>query len=579
MMIADDSPSDALADCPDTLQPKAIDSERDMLDHQQALLHRKLLQITLISAITATVFSGIIVFFYQTGSVWFISSWYGACLVSSALMLRFRLINTHAVIQPTESPLGDQTSPVFHTALNITQRHAIALGCLWGLACLMFGRLDHNILLVLTLIIVSGLCGISLLGTPLPKHILSFAAPSLICLWPLCLLTGQVANILFVSAASVTAWALYRNAHVSYNYSLTARGIDMKARRAEHILYSSLEAASDPFVLMNEAGDIILENAAHQDHLFTDNLPASLQGNRLLETQDGKWFQQNWQTVPGIGKICLYRDITLQKAQEKLLMDTKRQAETAKSTQIRFLSRMSHELRGPLINVIGFADLLRASKHTKAMTKPEHIHEYADYIHTAGQHVLQLVEDMMDYADLGYTDTDIQLAPVALDAALKSAIELSRLKSGVNSEHRLTIKIHKDVRWVRTDSTLLGRILINILSNAMKFSETDSSITIRSKRTKSGYPSLVIRDHGMGMSETQIENAFTAFYQGDDSPERPYEGTGIGLSVAKRFADLLNIEIRIASKIADGTAVMLVFKAEKANPAVAQDVSRQASAA
>jgi signal transduction histidine kinase len=312
------------------------------------------------------------------------------------------------------------------------------------------------------------------------------------------------------------------------------------------------------FAVYDFSGALIIENSNHKSWQLTYPVPTSQCGERISQTHNNQWIKHSWNQVPETGTLTIHSNITDQKQREDLLIETREQARNAKGAQSRFLSRVSHELRTPLNSVLGFSELMQPiidKRGSWALLK-----EYTDYIHTSGQHLLSLVDDIIDYTNIGdEADHNITFQTIELQAKLKHAIEIGKAKARTPSEHNILIRLHPDIRYLRTDERILERVIANIISNAIKFSAPDSKISLSTSLSDDGSPRITIRDYGHGMTPEQVKNAFSVFYQADDTYNRNSDGTGMGLSVVKKLVELIGGEIEILSKVGRGTAVILTL--------------------
>ena len=258
--------------------------------------------------------------------------------------------------------------------------------------------------------------------------------------------------------------------------------------------------------------------------------------------------------------LTVHSNITEQKQREGLLIETREQARNAKGAQSRFLSRISHELRTPLNSVLGVSELMQPMIEKQGSWAV--LKEYTDYIHTSGQHLLSLVDDIIDYTHIGDdAEQYTTVQTIDLQANFKQAIAMGKAKAQTVSAHNILIRLHPEIRYLKMDDRILERIIANIISNAIKFSAPDSKITVSSTFSEDGRPKITIRDYGFGMTPEQVKNVFSVFYQADDTHKRSSDGTGMGLSVVKRLVELVGGEIEILSKDGRGTAVILTFAA------------------
>lgn len=237
---------------------------------------------------------------------------------------------------------------------------------------------------------------------------------------------------------------------------------------------------------------------------------------------------------------------------------TRDAAEEANRAKSAFLAGMSHELRTPLNAIIGFSDLIRQGVF--GPVQPEKYRSYAEDIYNSGQHLLNLINDVLDLSKVEagkreLTDSDIGIAALAQDAAL--FVRLQADDAGV------TISFDVDPTLVlRADERAIRQILINFLSNAIKYSPEGETITVFAHRDKDGV-NLGVGDHGMGMDEDGIQKALQPYGQADPNAPAAAHGTGLGLPIAKALIEAHNAQFHIRSAAGTGTTVWGSFPASR----------------
>lgn len=232
------------------------------------------------------------------------------------------------------------------------------------------------------------------------------------------------------------------------------------------------------------------------------------------------------------------------------LNETAVKAEEATRSKNEFLATMSHELRTPLNAIIGYSQMINQS-HISDGAKTV---EYTKIIEDCGMHLLSIINDILDISKLEAGRLSLSLGPVDVADVVNIAKVFCEARA---LDKRITITDFIDPQTVNTDERLLKQIVINLFSNAVKFSNDGTQVTARGMKLDDRTYRLVIEDQGIGMTERELRSALEPFRQVDNALSRKYEGTGLGLPIVQRFSDLLGIKFKITSEKDVGTKVTL----------------------
>ena len=237
-------------------------------------------------------------------------------------------------------------------------------------------------------------------------------------------------------------------------------------------------------------------------------------------------------------------------------------AEQASRVKSEFLAHMSHELRTPLNAIIGFSEVIK--DQVLGPLGNERYRGYVTDIFSAGQHLLQLVNDVLDLSRL--ESGKVMLSEGEFDVAglIRDCVKLVKGQADRHSIH-LAVELPSDLLLVSVygDERRLRQVLLNLLSNAIKFSPEGQSVTIAAARTASGELVITVRDTGIGMEPANIPAALQPFRQLDGPLTRRFEGTGLGLPLAKTLVELHGGTLALESARGAGTTVTVALPKER----------------
>jgi signal transduction histidine kinase len=213
-----------------------------------------------------------------------------------------------------------------------------------------------------------------------------------------------------------------------------------------------------------------------------------------------------------------------------------------------FLANMSHELRTPLNAIIGFSEVLKDGLFGPLAPKQD---EYIKDIHTSGHHLLSLINDILDLSKVEAGHMELNPSSFSMPAAIGDALTLVRERA---SKHgvKLSSDIDEKIDVFTGDARMVKQILLNLLSNAIKFTPEGGNVAVRAAPTVDGIQ-ISVSDTGIGIAGKEQEAIFDAFQQGDGGRDPAREGTGLGLSLARRFVEMHDGRIWVESKISEGS--------------------------
>jgi PAS domain S-box-containing protein len=244
--------------------------------------------------------------------------------------------------------------------------------------------------------------------------------------------------------------------------------------------------------------------------------------------------------------IC--RDLSIEKKTAHELLLAKKEAELANQAKSEFLASMSHELRTPLNSIIGFSQLLNLGNADPLSSNQR---DKVLQIHNAGQHLLSLINDILDLSRIETQGFSLSLEPVDIKVAIKDCLTLIAPEAKKRNIRICDNTTDQDLPPAYADFVRLKQVLMNLLSNALKYNIKGGQITL-STETHNGYIKISITDTGAGIADNQLEQVFLPFNRlGHENGE--IEGTGIGLSITKKLIETMNGRISIESVVNQGS--------------------------
>jgi two-component system cell cycle sensor histidine kinase PleC len=390
--------------------------------------------------------------------------------------------------------------------------------------------------------------------------------------------------------------------------------LQARTATADMRLREAVETISEAFVLWDTDRRLVLSNNKFQEqHGLPDEavvpgvsyekvvaamtnplLPNAQATDGSVELADGRWVQINERRTKDGGLVSIGTDITKLKLHEEKLIDSERaliahnveltnsqqaleyqaqqlaelaqkyadeksRAEEASQAKSEFLANMSHELRTPLNAIIGFSEIMESGMFGKLGS--EKYYEYCTDIRASGVYLLEVINDILDMAKIEAGRMPVNIEAVRLEEIVSDAMRVMSVRA---EEKKLLCRTEVcDDLTVRADRRAIKQILLNLISNAVKFTPDGGHIAVRAKRSGSS-AFLVIEDSGIGIAREALKKLGRPFEQVESQLTKTQAGSGLGLAIAKSLAELQGGRMRIRSLENVGTTVFLRLPARDA---------------
>ncbi|HYE00441.1 MAG TPA: ATP-binding protein [Alphaproteobacteria bacterium] len=283
-------------------------------------------------------------------------------------------------------------------------------------------------------------------------------------------------------------------------------------------------------------------------------------GSFEVPLSDGRFVLISEHATREGGTVSVHTDVTALRSRETEAMQARLRAEESDRAKTEFVANMSHELRTPLNAIIGFSEIME--QRLFGPLGNARYEEYARLIGRGGRYLLAIINDILDFAKISAGRMELDEGTVSL-AAVVEACEVmmaDRLRFGGLA---YTSHLPPALPPLRADETKLKQALLNLLSNAAKFTESGGRVTLTATLHPDGALALTVADTGIGMTEDELRIALTPFRQVDGTLARRRDGTGLGLPLARAFVALHGGELLIESARGQGTRATILLPAER----------------
>jgi len=298
----------------------------------------------------------------------------------------------------------------------------------------------------------------------------------------------------------------------------------------------------------------------HDEPIYNIEEPITAPDGRMLSLSTSKApIHDSAGRVTGVVGISI--DVTEQKKLEEL-KKAKYEAEAANKAKSRFLATMSHEIRTPMNAIIGMTDMLMQSN------LPQQQREFLSIIHSSGNELLKIINDILDFAKIEASHLELEHCPFNLRNCVEDAIDMVSAIAGQKGIEILFNMEENVPEAILGDITRLRQVLINLLGNAVKFTQQgEIEVTIKCTTISEDLFELLftIRDTGVGIPTDRLHLLFNAFSQIDSSTTRNYGGTGLGLAISKRIVELMGGSMGVESKYSEGSTFFFTIRTSKSS--------------
>jgi signal transduction histidine kinase/DNA-binding response OmpR family regulator len=289
---------------------------------------------------------------------------------------------------------------------------------------------------------------------------------------------------------------------------------------------------------------------------------------------DGTVLEIRHNPLPEGGVVVIYSDITERKHYEETLTAARDQAEAMSRTKSSFLANMSHELRTPLNAIIGLSDMMVSNAERFGTEKAV---EPLRRVHRAGKHLLDLINQVLDLSKIEAGKLDINPDTVNVAVLVDEVVGTARSLAEQN-KNRLNVECPTDIGPIVVDALRLKQILLNLLSNACKFTKGgEVSLRVTTALTDGRkWIDFVVTDSGIGMTPEQMSKLFEEFVQADQTTARRYGGTGLGLAITRRLCTMMGGDVTVTSESGKGSTFTVRLPAGPESAAVVSYQSARA---
>ena len=278
------------------------------------------------------------------------------------------------------------------------------------------------------------------------------------------------------------------------------------------------------------------------------------------EAKGGRYYQVLDVRTHDGGVLSVGSDVTDIVRREQFMQEATQHAELANRAKSEFLANMSHELRTPLNAILGFSEILQTEPFGNL--GDQRYKEYISDIHDSGSHLLEIINDILDLSRIEAGQISLREEPVDVHEIAERVLTMLRGRADEGGVEIID-DISNDLPNLYADARIMRQILVNLISNAVKFTEPDKEVSISAEINSVGEFVICICDEGIGIKEEDLEIVLQPFGQADGSLTRSFEGVGLGLPLTRSFVELHGGDLHLESEVGVGTTVSVAFPANR----------------
>jgi signal transduction histidine kinase len=540
----------------DTPSEQDRELEAEVLRQQQIHLVQRIPTMALTSAFNGLV---VVVAFWGEVSSLALLAWYGVVLaVSGVQVLGWRKVKG----RPPPERVSGRT-------LERAKYWSAAVGLLWASAAFLFftpDSLPHQFFLA---VVAAGMAaGTVAMLSPIPTLNLWFLAALLVPFGARFAFEVDKLHLVVVGLCAMYGFTLMHGSRQSHKTLVelvrTHRGLDKT--RAD--LEDAIESTNDAFALFDENRRLVTANTRFREWFAgTRKIRGGDAKGELRRLDGGRWVVSTLRPTCRGGFVSVHVDVSDLKEREEELLAAKIKAEEADRAKTQFLTNMSHELRTPLNAIIGFSQMMR--DQVFGVLGDARYRAYVDDIYTSGQHLLAIINDILDLSKIEFSRYELEFESVELPEIVEWCQSICRGRDEHAGAREIDVEIDDAVAWLDVDRRALKQMLVNLLSNALKFTPPDKPVGVRARVSERGGAMISVWDKGIGIAPDKIQEVRKPFFQAENVLVKRYRGAGLGLAIVDSLARGHCAEMEIESVEGEGSTFHLHFPPERvcANPA------------